>query len=352
MRGRYGSAGIRGTMRDRITLCKSAIKRGLVKSKLLRILGSLGPARLAVLKYHSVLENPERFANSIGSGIVHPASIFREQMEVIAREFNPVTMDDVLIFLKREITLPPRPVVVTFDDGFEDNFSVAGPILDHVGVRATFYVIVDSIQRGRPPWFCRLKHAFSSTQRETWSDSVECVDRQLETMEKRRAAFLVASERCSSLVGSSQEEALRHIERELDVDQLSVAKCPMMTWEQVTKLRRSGHLIGSHSLSHPNMAHLNNDDLTRELTESKRKLEVELGEAIVHFSYPNPILQPHYTRRTVDGTRKAGYQTAVTCTPGLVWRRDSPLSLGRVLAPFGRYEFLWNLECSFLGRRM
>ena len=104
----------------------------------------------------------------------------------------------------------------------------------------------------------------------------------------------------------------------------------MMSWDQARQLARAGHIVGSHTMTHPNMAHVKSDsDLQQEFEQSKRRLEQELNAPVVHFSYPCPILQPHWTERTVNMCRQLGYRTAVTTNPGLARRGNDPLTLRR-----------------------
>ena len=139
-------------------------KSALNRSGILRLAQGLGPTRVAILKYHSVQDDPARFEHSIGAGIIHSRRCFSEQMELLARRYNPVTLDDALLFLRGEKRLPRRPVVVTFDDGYLDNFEIAAPIMNRLGIPGTFYVMVAAIATERPPWFCRVRHAFGTTR--------------------------------------------------------------------------------------------------------------------------------------------------------------------------------------------
>jgi peptidoglycan/xylan/chitin deacetylase (PgdA/CDA1 family) len=125
----------------------------------------------------------------------------------------------------------------------------------------------------------------------------------------------------------------------------------MMTWGEVRGLLRQGHIVGSHTMSHPNMAHVAADALKREFVDSKRALERELGQPVTHFSYPCPALQPHWTELTLRESRHAEYQTAVTTIVGLARRRDNPLSLRRILPTKSVDGLRWNMEYAFMNRR-
>lgn len=328
---------------------KRQVKRAILKSSFLSIVGRCLPRRIAILKYHSIQDSPERYLHSLGPGIVHSTAAFRAQMEVVAQRFNPVSLDDVSMFLKEGKSLPPKPVAITFDDGFLDNAEIAAPILNRLGIQAAFYITVQPVDTGGVPWFCRLRHAFATTSKKVWFDSVDLCDRKMEDPSDRKVAFLVASERCARSAGNALEQCLSTIERELEVDRLTSKL--MMAWDQVRFLLKSGHIIGSHTVTHPNMAQVGTGDMHRECIDSKAVLEEKLGAPVIHFSYPSPILQPHWSEATVRATASAGYQVAVTSTAGPVKYGDCVLSLQRVVVPSESEELAWILENSMLGLR-
>jgi len=322
------------------------IKRLLVASRMLRLAGKSG---VAILTYHSVQEEPQRYASWLGPN-VHSAEIFRRQMECVARRYTPVALDDVLSFLRGERNLPARAVAVTFDDGYADNFEIALPILSRVGVRATFYLTVDCVANRKLPWFVRLRHAFGVTTRKSWEEPDGTLW-PLQDAAQRESAFQAACDRCARLTGTSQEDLVRSAERELEAE---AAKPPalMMTWDQARGLVRGGHTVGSHGMTHPNLAYVSESELNTELAESKRKLEQELAAPVVHFAYPGPALKPIWSERSLVLSRQIGYQTAAISTGGLVRRQNDPLCLPRIGPGDDLDGLRWNLECTFLGRRM
>lgn len=105
-----------------------------------------------------------------------------------------------------------------------------------------------------------------------------------------------------------------------------------------------GHIVGSHTLSHPNIAQISASDAQHELSESRWILEKQLGKAVRHFSYPNPILKPHWTARTSEIAARAGYLTAVTSDSGGANRECSAHALVRLSVPHHVDELAWNLE--------
>jgi peptidoglycan/xylan/chitin deacetylase (PgdA/CDA1 family) len=334
---------------------KDAVKKAFVYSRALRLVGELGPPAAVILMYHSVQHDPAQFANSIGTGIIHATAVFERQMELIARRFHPVTLEEVLSFLNGETKLPHRAVAVTFDDGFADNSEIVAPILARYGIRAVFYVTADLIGTKRPPWYCRLRFAFATTRRSKWRDPCAGRLHPLDTPDGREKALLAAFDSCASLAGSKQEEMVDSIEGKLESDLRAISNGLrfMMDWDQVRRLKREGHIVGSHTLTHPNVAHVASEEILRsELGESKRKIEEAVGSTVNHFSYPHPARIPQWNEETVAMTRRVGYRSAVTTTPGPVRISDDPLHLTRIGAPRPEHQFLWNLGWTFLGRRV
>lgn len=329
---------------------KRFVKKAFLVSGTLRLAHRFGSPSAVILRYHSVQDDPEKFASTIGCDSIHAAAIFERQMELLARRFCPVSMDDVLLFLKGAKSLPPRAVAVTLDDGYKDNFQIAAPILNRLGIPAAFYVLVDSVDRSKAPWYCRLRHIFLSSRSRGWRDPATGTIRELTNSQDRYAAFLAAAEYCAKSDAPTREQHIRDAESSLDPESFPAESELMMSWDEARTLARSGHIVGAHTMTHPNMAYISGDEARAELADSKRKLEKELGETVRHFSYPHPALRPQWNETTLRLTVELGYATAVTTTCGAVWAGADPFTLPRTYAPREESEFLWNTERTFLLR--
>jgi peptidoglycan/xylan/chitin deacetylase (PgdA/CDA1 family) len=329
-------------------MTKTWIKQSLIRTGALRFASRLSGPGVAIVMYHSVMDDPSTAELTLG-GIVHSTQVFRGQMEVIGRHFHAVSLDDVLQFLKGKKALPPRAVVVTFDDGYADNYRAANEILSPMGIPAVFYVTVDCIDKQHPPWPSLLRYAFLTSKKQSWTEPDGC-SWPLSTTEKRLQAFERASEHCSKLSGSQQDQFVETQVQQLETDAPRSAERLMMTWDEARGLARKGHAVGSHTMTHPNLAHIPKPEARSEMQEAKRRLEQELAVPVTHFSYPCPALQPHWDDGTVSVSREIGYQTAVTTNGGLVRKNDDPLSLRRIRPTKTVDGLHWNLECTFLGR--
>jgi len=326
---------------------RNAAKKVFVASGALRFAHHLAAPAAVVLRYHSIQDRPEQFANTIGCDSIHATSIFERHMELIARRFNAVSLDDVALFLQGDKTLPRRAVAITFDDGYKDNIRFAAPILNRFGIPGTFYVLVDAVDRSNAPWYCRLRHAFWKARNPQWTDPSGVVHDLTDTR-ARQAAFIDAAGICAKSSAPAREELVQNATRSLEPEPFPNESDLMMTWDDARTLAKSGHIVGSHTMTHPNVAQVSAGDARHELADSKLKLETELGGPVKHFSYPHPALDPQWNESTLQITEELGYATAVTTTVGAVRADARPLAIPRTYIPRAESEFLWHIERTLL----
>lgn len=328
---------------------KRITKECLLSSGALKTAGSLRPAGVVILRYHSVLENPRDLDDLIGCGITHSAAVFDQQMRLLSECFVPVTMDDVFDFANGRRKTPRRAVAVTFDDGFADNATVAAPIMARYGIRGAFYVTTGTIAPQPLPWFIVLRRAFRLTHKKQMTSLLDGTVLQMEVPQEHREAFRQACSYCAVLKLDAQNEWLAKLLNQLEVEPFQDENGLMMTKDQIRELHAAGHIVGSHTVSHPNVAHIPEDRMKEELELSKIELERVLKTTVDHFSYPSPFLQPHYDERTIRLSREVGYRTATTCTHGLVYQGNEPLACRRIAVPDSISEFRWSIESALAG---
>jgi peptidoglycan/xylan/chitin deacetylase (PgdA/CDA1 family) len=329
---------------------KRWLKKALVHSSILPAASRFFAPAAAILAYHSVVEDPQLTDYILGSS--RSRAHFERHIETLARKFSPVTIDDVAEFANSGKRLPPRAVAVTFDDGFADNYEVALPILSRYGVPATFYIMVDAVENGTLPWYCRIRFAFNTTKKSEWTYPETNRTYKFVTPDERRAVMPVAWDRGAALSGRAQQEFVEAIERALEIDPQS-AKAKhglMMDWEQVRALKKAGHTIGGHTLSHPNVAQVSVDEARSEIAGCKQRLQEKLGAPVEHFSYPHPALNPHWSSQTLGITREAVFKSAVLTTYGSVRSGDDPLALKRMYTPPDLDQLTLNLQSAFLRK--
>lgn len=288
----------------------------------LNVLESLGALRarvqsdLPILAYHRILDMGDERAFPFDPELVSatPAE-FRLQMEYVARHFDPITFADVIRSIDGEFMLPERPLIVTFDDGYRDNWEHAFPVLRDVGVPATIFVSTGYVGADTTYWYDHLAYALyrSGPGRVHLGD----LTLELGDIDSRRAAAAAAIRFLRGAPDAARRVHLGELARTLDYDiaaehrNLSLP----MDWEQVGELHRAGIEIGSHTVSHPALSQCDDETLAFELWESRRVLESRLEAPVEVVAYPfgGP---GEYDARVMRAAAAAGYRLAASYING------------------------------------
>jgi peptidoglycan/xylan/chitin deacetylase (PgdA/CDA1 family) len=105
-------------------------------------------ARIPILMYHEVAERAEMdaLARKTQRGYILAREDFEQQMDLLSRSgFHPISLAALRSWSHSQAPLPPKPVVITFDDGFAGNFKYAFPALSKHNFTATFFVVTNKI---------------------------------------------------------------------------------------------------------------------------------------------------------------------------------------------------------------
>ncbi len=307
--------------------------------------------RLVVLCYHRILPLQEKSTYLNPDLAVTPEG-FKAQCEVLAAHYDVRPLCEAADMLRSGPSGKRPLAAITFDDGYRDNFEHAVPVLDGLGLKATFFVVSGLIGSTESPWYDRLGRAVARLIRSGRLDEgLARAGRLLDGATERssggvvQAAKRLAPEARKSLV--AQMESLAGVddaEREVDL---------IMGWQELTQLARAGHEIGSHTVSHEILPALDDQVVEREIRESKESLERKLGVTVRSFCYPNG----DFDQRCLRVLEASGYSYACTTRPGDNPEAFAPFEMrrrfmceSRLQGPFGKLSpALFRLEISGLA---
>jgi len=262
---------------------------------------------LLILGWHNV-EGTWAFPAESGSG----ARGLRKQLSMLRRVATVVALDAALDDLTSGRPLPPRAVALTFDDGYRDNLDLALPMLQELGLSATFFLVPGVLDGEIRPWWEMLGHAFTTTRKDSldWDGTAW----SLSGTERRRSHDRVAAR----LKEMRQTERLAAVDEIIDrLDPPGDAGVPSMflDWDGARELARRGAAIGAHSRDHAILANESADGQRRNLAEARRALETGLHRGIDLLAYPNGT-PADFGDHTIEAARSAGFRCGVTTIPG------------------------------------
>ena len=251
-----------------------------------------------VLMYHSVAD--QALSRWIDPRNHVPADIFARQISFLARHKRVISLDELIAAIDRDQDVAEGTVVITFDDGYLDNLTVAAPVLHRYQMPATLFLPSGYIDRGETQWVDQAYSAFQLRGERwlTWeSGAVNRFD--LDDPGQNRAAYQVV---CGDLLqaGAERRRLLlnRLIERLQPTD-----RPPRLTliWDEVRRLLSEypRFRLGGHTTEHLDLTAVPGEEAKKELTLCAQRIKEETGVEPRHFSCCyGPVSYTHLTLPT------------------------------------------------------
>jgi peptidoglycan/xylan/chitin deacetylase (PgdA/CDA1 family) len=262
--------------------------------------------KLSILIYHQVLADFDPMRPDEMDAVT-----FEQHMSWLKDNFTVLTLSDAVSRLKQG-TLPANASVVTFDDGYENNASVALPILQKLNLSATFFIASDFLNGGAM-WNDKVietvRHWPGDTIQLEWTKAKEFDTSSAEARTESAKRLLLEFKYLPLEERASAADAF--------AGDLAKNMRLMMSDEQVVELHKAGMEIGGHTCSHPILATLDDEQALAQIANNKHYLENLLGESISSFAYPNGRPDTDYTLATKNLVAKAGYDCAVSTSYGI-----------------------------------
>jgi peptidoglycan/xylan/chitin deacetylase (PgdA/CDA1 family) len=273
-----------------------------------------------ILTYHRVLEKWEPALDYSQPGMVVTVATFERQLAFLERHFEIVPLGQLLDGgTGRRPARRPR-CVITFDDGWRDNYDVAFPILRQRGLPATIFLTTDFIGTERVFWHTELIYLLLVGElSEYFRDELalagypepvrdclrRCAEPGLGSREDDVDTLIeTVKARCS------EDEIQDLIETLTRAARLGRLLFPgrrfFLDWEQVREMAANGFEIGSHGRSHRILTRVSSQEAKQELVQSKAEIERRIGREVTHFAFPNEDANADLTAWAA----RAGYRTA------------------------------------------
>ena len=292
--------------------------------------------RVVILMYHRVTPRNEGKPAALEGMQVDPAT-FERQMAYLRKQFHLLRLNDLRQHLLDRTPFPPNSCLVTFDDGWKDNFSHAYPILNRYDVPAVVFLSVGHIGTRKRFWqerafkaLCGIREAaarnpdFPSRIRHlpggikieelaTWPEGKfrEEVREQIKTLKQlplsRIEPIVDAFAECAGASSHDEGESF-------------------LSWEDVLTMSRGGVDFGSHGMDHEILTNVSPEAVREEVRASKFIIEEKIQKSVYAFSYPNGN-HDLVVRKCVQ---ECGYQIAFGISRGFAGAEDDPYSLNRV----------------------
>lgn len=232
-----------------------------------------------------------------------------------------VSMDDIVANRQDETPLPPYAFAITFDDGFENNLTVAAQILNDATMPATFYLTTDFIDRNRMSWIDRIELVMEQVP--VGSLSLPWGERHFSDVMDRKATLEDIRKNVKNNPALNPDDISSSVQNQLGFEEIWSSEHPLdqkLTWGQVRQLASMpGFTIGGHSHSHAILAFLDDDEMATEIDLSLSLLREKGGQKVHHYSYPEG-LSHCYDDRVIARLQ----EHEIMCSPTAIEGVNSP----------------------------
>jgi len=278
---------------------------------------------------------------------IENAAGFAEQMAYLARHYDVISIAELLAAVREGSKLPPRALLITFDDAYANFGDCAWPILQQYRLPVTVFVPTTFPDTGRSFWWDQMTYAVLHTTRaelpELQRAGLSSGRLPLQSAAQRKQAIRQMKRLFWSLPPSEVQNTLEELLKQLDV---TPPPSEVLGWDQLRRLAGEGVTFGPHTRTHPNMALLSPAEVKAEVSGSLEDLQREIGRR--HPASVVPVLAypgGYYSDETVKAVAETDIEMAFTVVRGTndIRQVDGEASGGASAAPTTcRYEMRRN----------
>lgn len=291
-------------------------------------------ARLSILIFHRVLPRPDPLFPDVPDAVT-----FERWMRWVRDWFRVLPLDEAVDRLY-DGSLPARAMAITFDDGYEDNVSVAAPILQRLGLSATFFIATGYLGDGLM-WNDRVIESVRASGLDALDLRDEGGERHdLGDAAARRVAVDAILRRIKHLPQAEREAATLALQRRCGV---SVMPRLMMAAPQMRDLLGMGMQLGGHTVSHPILTRLDEAQALREIVDGREAIESVVDRRLRLFAYPNGVPDQDYAAVHARLVREAGFDAAVSTAWGAAGAASDRFQLPR-FTPWDDARWRWGVR--------
>ncbi len=301
------------------------LARGLLWSGVTSLLSQI-PSRdsLLVLNYHRIGDpNDDLFDPGVFSAT---ADQFNDQISHLKRSASLVTLEEALEFVSgagaAKGTACRCRVLITFDDGYRDNYDVAYPILRSQGVQGVFFLATSMVGSNAVPWWDRVAWLMKTAQRRRFtlrlSGEIAApaelrVDIDRNGLPESLQAVLKLYKTQENL---DPARLIRQLIEEAKAEEVPETARRFLSWDEAREMSRGGMAIGSHTQSHAVLAQMSPPRQFEELSGSRAILKEQLGAEVDVLAYPVGH-RDSFSEETERLAQEAGYRGAFSHYGGI-----------------------------------
>jgi peptidoglycan/xylan/chitin deacetylase (PgdA/CDA1 family) len=253
-----------------------------------------------------------------------PAALRRALAYLRRKKYNVVSIEALLRCNLEGRPVPDRSIAFTIDDGYADHAEIAAPIFAEFDCPVTTFVTTGFLDEELWFWWDQIEFVFANSRLSTVHTEMgtTSADYALRSASERAAATSDFVARCKVISNELKLEAIERlaIAAEVALPAKAPARYAPMTWDQLRACEERGMSFGPHTVTHPILSRVSDEQSRWELTESWRRLAEEARRPVKVFCYPNGG-PSDYSEREIATLEQMRFLGAVVGSAGFVSSR-------------------------------
>lgn len=325
-----------------MTILKSLLLKSLYYFQAPRLMRYLLRNKAVILMYHGFTNKKRHEGIENYDGKHCNITNFRKHLEFLTKEYNVISLQQLVDYYRLGTKLPKNAVVITMDDGLESNYSLAFPELKRFNIPVTIFLTTNFIDNDRLLPMDRVEYIVNRAKIGLGLSigdekfTMALADRQSKEDFVTTIKLKLKSERHE--VAEQAIEGFDDPDNDMAADEMPAIYRPLR-WKQIQEMLRSGMIsFGSHTCSHPILTKCDPARMNAELELSKSAIEEQTGVECTLFGYPNGDVGS-FDENTKRALITAGYTCGTTTVDGFNDKRSDVFKLRRMGVSNG-YSFI------------
>ncbi len=292
-----------------------------IKAKLIEIISQIPFIKSyynglgVILMFHRVTYPSQN--SLIANEILRVSPDFFKQFLLKLRDnrYSFISLESLYHILRSKNKPKQKFAVVTFDDGYKDNITIAYPILKEVGIPFTIYITTSFPNKVALLWWYIIEDIILTRSKiNIWGKTFDC-----KSWENKNTTFYEVRNIVLNIPPQQMQTELTNMLQEYNIDWKNYAQNLCMNWEDIKYLSNDPLCtIGNHTTNHYNLAQLSKSEIEHEILEANTQLEKHTNRKIEHFAYP--FGSPNeVTKRETNILKKMKFKTCVTTYHGTIY---------------------------------
>lgn len=273
-----------------------------------------------------------------------PYNVFLRQMIFLKKKCKVFSLSDLLEYKIKNNFFPNNSYIITFDDGFKNNYNYAFKILKKLNLKATIFVCPENILKNKIFWvdhiqnlvaFTKVKKIFLIINKKKIYFSIKNLKQKIDSIEKIKVL-------CKKVSNDKKNKILKFLETQTGLyhkNKINKELQDCLSWVELKKMYKSGVFdIGYHSFEHEILSRLNERQLKENVSRSINLINKKINKKVIIASYPEGRHE-HFSKKVIKVLKSQNIKLAAMSISGINNYKSNLFYLKRYMVGFKGIKF-------------